>query len=47
MSNPRIIQGLVLRSPGTMYNLPKKMEVAEIYIDLYFNDYPVSRLANA
>jgi hypothetical protein len=39
ISNPPIVQGLVLHNangslfhPGTMYDLPKKMEVAKIYI---------------
>jgi hypothetical protein len=48
MSNPRFIHGLVLRNqnggyyhPGTLYDLPKKMEVADIYLDLYWSMFPV------
>jgi hypothetical protein len=48
MSNPRFITALVVKNqnggyyhPGTMYNLPKKMEVAEIYIHMYWTMFPV------
>ena len=43
MSNPRFVSGLVVRNenggyyhPGAMYDLPKKLELAEIYIDMYY-----------
>jgi hypothetical protein len=48
MSNPRFIHGLVVRNanggffhPGTMYDLPKKMEVSEIYIAMCWDEYPM------
>jgi hypothetical protein len=47
MTNPRFIPGLVLRNqnggffhPGTMYDLPKKMDVAETYIDMCWTMFP-------
>ena len=48
MSNPRFVNGLVVRNenggyyhPGAMYDLPKKLEIAEIYIDMYWTMFPV------
>jgi hypothetical protein len=48
MSNPRFITGLAVKNqnggyyhPGTMYDFPKKMEVADIYIDMYWSIFPV------
>jgi hypothetical protein len=46
MSNPPCIHELVLRNgsffhPGTMYDLPKKMEVSEIYIVMCWAMFPV------
>jgi hypothetical protein len=48
MSNPRFIHGLVVKNsnggyyhPGTMYDLPKKTEVADIYMEMYWRLYPV------
>jgi hypothetical protein len=48
MSNPRFIHGLVVKNenggyyhPGTMYDLPKKMEVADIYIEMYWELFPL------
>ena len=48
MSNSRFIHGLVVKNrnggyyhPGTMYDLPKKMEVADIYIEMYWELFPL------
>ncbi len=48
MSNPRFIHGLVVKNsnggyyhPGTMYDLPKKTEVADIYMEMYWELYPM------
>jgi hypothetical protein len=48
ISNPHFVTGLVVNNqndgyyhPGTMYDLPKKMEVAEIYIEMYWTMFPV------
>ena len=48
MSNPRFITGLVVTNqnggyyhPGTMHDLPKKMKVAEIYLEMYWTMFPV------
>jgi hypothetical protein len=47
MYNTRYIHGLVCRNqnggyfhPGRIYDLPKKMEVAEIYIEMFWSMYP-------
>ena len=47
MSDERCVMGLVFRNqnggyfhPGGMYDLPKKMEVAAIYVELYWTMFP-------
>ena len=48
MSNPRFIHGLVVKNsnggyyhPGTMYDLPKTAEVADIYMEMFWELYPM------